>query len=131
VVLRKRQWTNYHRKNYPKLAEGTYTLSKVIDSIPKTFRITLTGDLYQYSVLDRIETYQSESRFSQVGSFLALVESRERDRDSTGIAWANWSAVNGLSLQRLRSVTDTALDLWNPGYGFLPPQWDHYVKDRQ
>lgn len=130
VVLRKRQWTHYRRKDYPKLSDGTYTLRKVIDSIPKTFRITLAGDQYRYSVLDSVEIYQSESRFYQIGSFLVLDGGRERDRDSTGIAWADWSNVEGLSLQRLRSASDTAFDLWNPGYGFLPAGWDHYVKDR-
>ncbi len=131
VVLRKRQWTNYRLKNHPKLAEGTYTLNKVIDSIPRHFRIILTGDQYRYSALDTIETYQSESRVYQLGSFLALEESRERNRDSTGTAWEDWSPIQGLSLQRLRTVSDTAFDLWDPGSLFLPAGWDHYVKDRQ
>lgn len=127
VVLRKRQWTNFRLKTYPKLAEGTYTFSRIIDSIPKRFQITLTGDQYRFSVFDSVESNQSESRFYQLGSFLALQETRDRDRDSTG-AWGDWASVDGLSLQRLRGVTDTAFDLWNPGYGFLPPGWDHYAK---
>jgi len=131
VVLRKRQWTNFSMKQHPKLAEGAYILTKIIDSIPRRFRIILTGDQYRYSALDSIESYQSESHFYQLGSFMAREESRERSRDPTGIAWEDWSPVAGLSLQRLRSVSDTAFDLWNPGGLFLPPEWDHYVKDRQ
>lgn len=131
VVLRKRQWTRYRLRVFPKLAEGSYTLTAIADSVPHLFRVTLTGDKYQYSAGDSLETYQSESRFYQLGSFLALEESRERTRDSTGIAWADWSPIKGTVLQRLRSVSDTAFDLWNPGSLFLPAGWDHYVRDRQ
>ena len=130
VMLRKRQWTRYRQRSYPALAEGSYTLTKIIDSIPRRFRMVVEKDRYLYSALDSTgESFQAEARYSQAGSFLVLEENRERERDSSGTGWQEWIPTGGYALERIRTVSDTSIDIWNPGSLFLPAGWDHFVRD--
>lgn len=129
IVLRKRQWTEYRLRTYPKLADGTYSMSKTVDSVTRRFRITLDAGAYRGSVLDSIEISQTEAHYYQVGSFLQVENSRERERDSTGTQWADWFDLQGHTLQRLRAVSDTGFDIWEPGSLFLAAGWDHYSRE--
>lgn len=129
AILRKRQWTNYRLRNIPKLSDGTYTFVATVDSIPRRYRITLSGDSYRYSESDTAEIYQAEARFTQVGTFLALEENRWRWRDSTGTAWNDWDQESGHYIQRMRAVSDTAFDIRMPGNFLVRPEWHHYRRD--
>jgi hypothetical protein len=142
VVLRKRQWTRYRRKAYPVIPQGLYQFilepdsSALEDSAnpdapqppPQTYRMRFRDGQYEFSVSDSSESYQSRSSYYQIGSLLALENTQERDRDTTPSGWSDWRPVPGSTLQRLRVVTDSSLEIWYPGSLFLPASWDHYSR---
>jgi hypothetical protein len=129
IVLRKRQWTRYTRQAAPAtLSDGVYTHSRTFQGVPYLDRIVLDEGKYLYSEIDSVEREQGEARFSQVGSFLALEANRTRYPDSTGTQWDAWQNAAGYRLKRLRAVSDTAFEIWNPIAEDFSGGWDHYSK---
>lgn len=131
-LRQKPYWIAYHKSTAPRLHEGEYLLEKSYgedtDKVTFKFGISLAKDVYRFRVTeDSIETFQADARFYQIGSFVATVENRQRDvDDSTKTFKDDWYKVDGLILKRLKTVSDTAFELWN---AFSGPngEWEPYM----
>ncbi len=129
IVLRKRQWTRYTRRSaLPKLSDGVYLHLRTFQGVAYRDRISLEAGKYLYSEADSVELEQNEARFSQVGSFLSLEASRTRYIDSARTEWEPWQDQSGYRLKRLRAVSDTAFEIWNPIAKDFSGGWDRYSR---
>ncbi|MDQ3000699.1 MAG: hypothetical protein M3Y08_05505 [Fibrobacterota bacterium] len=130
-LRQKPYWITYHKSTAPRLHEGAYLLEKSYgedaDKVDYKFGISLTQNVFLFRVTtDSIETFQADARFYQIGSFVATVDNRQRTvDDSTKTFKDDWRNVDGAVLKRLKTVSDTAFELWN---AYLGPngEWEPY-----
>lgn len=132
-LRQKPYWITYHRKAFPRLADGEYFLDKTFgtdsDAVTYHFKIKLDAGKFLFTVTDTIENFQAEAKFYQVGSFLATEENQQRELDSTNVNWDKWLPVEGTILKRVRAISDTSFNMWNPASFFEPGSWDHYARN--
>jgi hypothetical protein len=131
-LRQKPYWITYRRVTYPKLSDGVYTLTKTFGSdsnkVVYDFNIELKAGKFVLTVdEDSLPNFQADAQYSQVGSFLVTDKNRNREADSTR-TYSEWFAFDGLLLQRLQTISDTAFDMWNPPSVFELGNWYHYRK---
>ncbi len=125
-------WITYTRRNSTRVKEGSYFMKRatVVDSVPDTvqFVIDLSNTDFTYSVTQsKVLSYQASAKYHQVGTFLIAEENRYRQIDSLKTLGA-WSPLDGYSIQRLKTVSDTSFEMMSSVFGFEPGTWDPYSK---
>ncbi|MEO7424374.1 MAG: hypothetical protein ABI036_04255 [Fibrobacteria bacterium] len=129
-LRQKPYWISYKRKSAPALKEGTYFMEKTVakDSVVADMKMVidlLKGDFaFSYSE-SGIVTFQMKAKYSLAGTFL-ITENNSYRRIDTTDAFGEWTPLDGYSVQRLKSVEDTAFSMLSSIFGYSRGYWDSY-----
>ncbi len=132
-LRQKPYWITYRKRSYPKLSFGYYQHIKSyqkdsVTTIDVKFNINLEGGVYKFSIVeDTLESFQIQASWRQIGTFLVTEKNLQREYVDSSKSFSAWDTLGGVIMQRLRTVSDSSFQMWNPpGNPFDTGSWDKY-----
>jgi hypothetical protein len=128
-------WVPYVKKDYPLIKDGDYVFVVPGDSgTPDiTLKISLKGSDFVYTFTDSIDEYMVSSKWFQIGTVFATTDNKRKYySDSLKAFPATWddSTMDSEILYRVRNVTESGFQMWNPPPPGIPDtgSWTIYTK---